>query len=226
MTTLTTWLASIAFEALSLSCVIRNIIDDVDKKFGIRMHLYAFVHLILCGGLARRHAAILWDSSVSIKCIATEDPFDSPDPRLPPAELPGPVVQQRNVGIEELLVVLMVFLCRIDLLQFRVLPSISNCFSTKVSMVQLPMLVLDSYESKSNFFYVYESRQLFNCTIQVPRMNQHCHDMVRFLCWIVAYLPARQLKGFQTRSCGVSARPVAFALLGHLDMVPRQQFNG
>ena len=46
MTTLTTWLASIAFEALSLSCVIRNIIDDVDKKFGIRMHLYAFVHLI------------------------------------------------------------------------------------------------------------------------------------------------------------------------------------
>lgn len=37
----------------------RNIIDDVDKKFGIRMHLYAFVHLIHCGGLARRHAASL-----------------------------------------------------------------------------------------------------------------------------------------------------------------------
>lgn len=109
-----------------------------------------------------------------------EDPFDSPDPRLPPAELPGPVVQQREVAIEELLVVLMVFLCRIDLLQFRVLPSISNCFSTKVSMVQLPMLVLDSYESKRNFFYVYESRQQFNCTIQVPRMNQHCQDVVRF----------------------------------------------
>lgn len=119
----------------------------------------------------------------------------------------------------------MVFLDRIDLLQFRVLPFISNCFSTKVSMVQLPMLVLDSYESKSNFFYVYESRQQFNCTIQVPRMNQHCQDTVRFLCWIVAYLPARQLKGFQTRSCGVWARPVAFALLGHLDMVPRQQWN-
>lgn len=52
----TTWFASIAFEALSLSCVIRNIFDDVNKKFGICMHLYAFVHLILCGRLARRHA--------------------------------------------------------------------------------------------------------------------------------------------------------------------------
>lgn len=59
VTTWTTWLASIAFEALSLSCVLRNIIDDVDKKFGIRMHLYVFVHLILCGRLARRHAASL-----------------------------------------------------------------------------------------------------------------------------------------------------------------------
>ena len=119
--------------------------------------------------------------------LATEDPFDSPDPRLPPAELPGPVVQQREVGIEELPVVLIVFLCRIHLLQSRVLPSISNCFSTKVSIVQLPMLVLDIHMhpevlvTSSMSMSRGSSSIIHNYTIQVPRVNQHCQDMVRFL---------------------------------------------